>query len=104
MRYLAWFIKIVVFLILFAFAVKNTHRVVLYGLLDTSWQASLIVYLLLFFTLGAIAGVLTLLLPLTRLRRELQAARQQLAEATASEPAAAAIRRIEPAQPLDAVI
>lgn len=104
MRYLAWLVKIVVFLVLFAFAIKNTHPVLLHGLLATSWQAPLVVFLLLFFVLGAIAGVLTLLLPLTRLRRELQAARQQLAETTATEPVAAAMRRIEPAQPLDAVI
>ena len=48
MRYLVWLLRIVLFLILLGFAVKNDQPVVLRYFLGYEWQASLVVILLLF--------------------------------------------------------
>ncbi|WP_269532498.1 lipopolysaccharide assembly LapA domain-containing protein [Chitinimonas sp. BJYL2] len=100
MRYLIWLAKLAVFLILFAFALRNTGHVTLSGLQGAQWQAPLILWLLLFFVLGVIAGVVAMWLPYRRLDRELRHIRaQQPAAAAAAEPALP-----DAAQPLDAVI
>jgi uncharacterized integral membrane protein len=105
MRYLAWFVKIAIFLLLFAFTLKNTTPVPLYGLLDSHWEAPLIVYLLVFFVAGAVLGAFVMLPPLMRTRSELSDLRKQLKQA-ASVTSSAPISpdRVEPAQPLDAVV
>jgi putative membrane protein len=105
MRYLAWFVKIAVFLVLFAFTLKNTATVPLYGLLDSHWEAPLVVYLLVFFLAGALLGVLVMLPPLMRVRRELSALRKQVKQrAVVTTSAPLTPDRVEPAQPLDAVL
>jgi lipopolysaccharide assembly protein A len=73
-RYLGLALKLLVFLLVLGFALKNSHTVVFYSYLDYVWQAPLIVMLGLAFVLGTLTGVLALLPTLFRLRRE--AARQ----------------------------
>ena len=63
--------KLLVFLLVLGFALKNSHSVTFYSYLDYVWQAPLIVMLGLAFILGALIGVLALLPTLFRLRREL---------------------------------
>ncbi|MBL8506871.1 LapA family protein [Chitinimonas sp. JJ19] len=101
-RYLAWFIKIALFLFLFAFAIKNMAMVTLHGLLDMQWQAPLALVLFGAFVLGALAGVLAMLLQVARLKRELQQLKQHKESGVpaVTEPA----DRVEPSVPLDAVI
>ena len=70
-RYLALAAKLLVFLLVLGFALKNSHTVIFYSYLDYVWQAPLIVMLGLAFVLGALMGVLALLPALFRLRREL---------------------------------
>jgi uncharacterized integral membrane protein len=68
-RYLALAAKLLVFLLVLGFALKNSHTVIFYSYLDYVWQAPLIVMLGLAFVLGALLGVLALLPALFRLRR-----------------------------------
>ena len=70
-RYLWLAAKLLVFLLVLGFALKNSHSVTFYSYLGYVWQAPLIVMLGLAFVLGALAGVLALLPALFRLRREL---------------------------------
>jgi uncharacterized integral membrane protein len=70
-RYLGLATKLLVFLLVLGFALKNSHTVIFYSYLGHVWQAPLIVMLGLAFVLGALAGLLALLPTLFRLRREL---------------------------------
>ena len=69
-RYLGLLFKLLVFLLVLGFALKNSHTTIFYSYLDYVWQAPLIVMLGLAFFLGALTGVLALLPTLFRLRRE----------------------------------
>lgn len=70
LRYLGLLAKLLVFLLVLGFALKNSQSVVFYSYLGYVWQAPLIVMLGLAFGLGVLAGVLALLPTLFRLRRE----------------------------------
>lgn len=69
-RYLGLVFKLLVFLLVLGFALKNSHTTIFYSYLDYVWQAPLIVMLALAFVLGALTAVLALLPTLFRLRRE----------------------------------
>ncbi len=71
MRYLGLLAKLLVFLLVLGFALKNSQSVVFYSYLGYVWQAPLIVMLGLAFVLGVLTGVLALLPTLFRLRREI---------------------------------
>ena len=70
-HYLGLLAKLLVFLLVLGFALKNSHSVTFNSYLGYVWQAPLIVMLGLAFVLGALTGVLALLPTLFRLRREL---------------------------------
>lgn len=76
MRYLALVIKIVLFLVLFSFAVKNSEIVTLRYLMDWEWQAPLSLILLVTFALGLLAGLLAVSWQLLKYRRELASLRK----------------------------
>ena len=69
-RYLGLALKLLVFLLVLGFAMKNSHTVIFYSYLDYVWKAPLIIMLGLAFVLGALTGVLALLPTLFRMRRE----------------------------------
>ena len=71
MRAVFWSCRILIFLFLLAFAIKNTETVNVRFIFDTFWQAPLIIVLLAFFVGGAALGVLSLLGTVFGLRREL---------------------------------
>ena len=71
MRIVTWAIRLVVFLLLAAFAAKNVEPVSLRFYFDLVWTAPLIVVLLGFFAAGALLGVLALLGTVLRQRREI---------------------------------
>jgi lipopolysaccharide assembly protein A len=71
MRVLAWILRIVLFLALFLFALKNTDTVSLRLYFDQVWQAPLVLVLLVFFAAGAVLGVLATLATVFRQRREI---------------------------------
>lgn len=85
MRALIWSLRILVFLVLFAFAVKNTDPVAVRLFFGVVWQVPLIVALFVFFIAGVLAALLAVAGPVVRLRRNLAAARKQ-----AGQPAAPA--------------
>jgi len=96
MRVLAWIVRFVLFLALFLLALKNTDTVSLKLYFDQSWQAPLILLLLVFFAVGAAMGVLATLGTVFRQRREnarLQRELQNRKRESGAEP-----------QPLDGVI
>jgi uncharacterized integral membrane protein len=77
-RYLGLLAKLLLFVLILGFALKNSHTAVFHSYLGYVWQAPLIVMLGLAFLLGALLGVLAVLPTLVRLRREL--ARRPMAE------------------------
>ncbi len=89
MRYLTWSVRLVVFLFLLAFAVKNTDPVTLRFYFELAWQAPLIVLLLAFFAAGAVLGVGAALATLFRQRRENIELKRSLDELRARSVAAA---------------
>jgi putative membrane protein len=78
MRYLVWALRAALFVLLLGFAVKNDQPVVLKYFFGYEWQASLVVILLCFFTVGVLIGVLAMLSSMFRQRRELAALRREL--------------------------
>lgn len=78
MRVLAWALRIVLFLALFLFALKNTDTVSLRLYFDQVWQAPLILVLLVFFAAGAALGVTATLATVFRQRRDIAQLRREL--------------------------
>jgi lipopolysaccharide assembly protein A len=77
-RIVTWAIRLIVFVLLIAFAAKNVEPVTLRFYFDLAVQAPLVVLLLAFFAVGAFFGVLALLGTLLRQRRELVLLRKRL--------------------------
>ena len=71
MRIVTWTIRVLVFLLLVAFAAKNVEPVTLRFFFDLALQTPLVLALLAFFALGALFGVLALLGTVLRQRREI---------------------------------
>jgi uncharacterized integral membrane protein len=71
MRTLTWAIRLILFVLLLAFAAKNTDPVTLRFYFDLSWQMPLVALLLAFFAAGAVLGLAAALTTLLRQRREL---------------------------------
>ena len=78
MRIVTWAIRLVVFVLLIAFAAKNVEPVTLRFYFDLALQAPLVVLLLAFFALGAFFGVLALVGTLLRQRREISLLRKRI--------------------------
>ncbi len=70
MRALLWGFRLLVFMFLLAFALKNTDPVSVRFFFDAAWQAPLIIIVLAFFAGGAALGALSLLGTVFSLRRE----------------------------------
>ncbi|MCR4298686.1 MAG: LapA family protein [Gallionella sp.] len=71
MRYFDWALRIVLFIVLLGFAVKNDQPITLRYFFGYEWQSSLVVVLLLFFSAGAVVGVLAMLANVLQQRREI---------------------------------
>jgi putative membrane protein len=85
MRYLSWTLRILLFLLLFGFALKNTELVTVHFYLGSGWEAPLALVLLVIFGIGAAAGVFACLSYLYRQRREILQLRKE-ARAKAAVP------------------
>ena len=77
MRALAWTLRIMLFLALFMFALKNTDAVSLRLYFDQVWRAPLVLVLLVFFAAGAAMGVLATLATVFRQRRDIARLRRE---------------------------
>ena len=71
MRIVTWAVRLVVFLLLVAFAARNVEPVMLRFYFDLSLEAPLVAVLFAFFAAGALFGILALLGTVLRQRREL---------------------------------
>lgn len=78
MRYLWLVLKIVLFILLLAFAASNRHIVDLYLLKDIGWSLPMALALLIFFVVGVVLTLLAMLPSYFLVRRELAAARREL--------------------------
>ncbi|GAB4117602.1 MAG: hypothetical protein Fur0026_05970 [Sideroxydans sp.] len=81
MPYLTWLLRIVLFIALLGFALKNNDPVVLRYFFGYEWNTTLVVALFGFFALGAASGILAMLPAWLRLRVELRRARQAASKA-----------------------
>ena len=70
MRLIAWVIRVLVFVLLLVLALANTQSTTLNFLAGYSWQAPLILIGLAFFVVGLLAGLLSALPGVFRLRME----------------------------------
>jgi uncharacterized integral membrane protein len=85
-NYLLWLLRILVFAIVLAFALKNIDPVAVRFYLGSEWHAPLAIVLLIAFVLGAAAGVLASLGLVLRKRREIASLRKQVRALTPEEP------------------
>ena len=86
MQALVWIFRLVIVLLLVWFAVKNSQPVTLSGLPGYSWQASLLVVVLVAFIAGVLIGLLAWLPTVVRQRRELGRLRKRAAAGTQPPP------------------
>jgi putative membrane protein len=77
-RALTWAVRLLVFVLLLAFAAKNVQPVTLRFYFDVALQAPLVVMLLSAFALGALFGIAALIGTLLRQRRENSLLRKRL--------------------------
>ncbi len=71
MRFLTWAIRLALFVLLLAFAAKNTDPVTLRFYFDLAWQAPLVALLLAFFAAGVLVGLIAMLGTWLAQRREI---------------------------------
>ncbi|MDR2689532.1 MAG: LapA family protein [Azoarcus sp.] len=81
MRALIWFFRLVLFLLLFGFAVKNDHVVSLYFFFDSEWRLPLVFIIWIAFVVGALLGMTATVIPWFSLRREVSRLKKQLDQA-----------------------
>lgn len=78
MRYLNWLLRSLIFIAMLGFAVKNDQAVTLRYFFGYEWQTTLVVALLLFFTAGAILGLLAMFVTGLQQRREIARLKRDL--------------------------
>jgi uncharacterized integral membrane protein len=86
MAVVTWSLRVVIFLFLFAFSVKNLEPVTLRFLFDLSWDLPLIALVAGFFAVGALFGLLAVSGRLVGLRREVSRLQREIDRA-ADRPA-----------------
>lgn len=72
MQILIWIVRIILILLIVWFAARNAEPVVLYGYLDSSLKAPLVLILLAFFGGGLLLGLLAALMTIFQLKREVR--------------------------------
>ena len=82
MRYLSLFLKIVLFILLLGFAVKNSDVVTLHYFFGYEWQSSLALVILVTFAIGLMVGLLACSWRLLRSHRELRQLRRTISDQT----------------------
>lgn len=78
MRYLSWILRLLLFVLLLGFALKNSDPVSVRFYLGSQWDASLALVALVFFGIGAAAGVIACFAYIYRQRREILQLRKEL--------------------------
>lgn len=80
MRYISWLIQMFVFVILLGFALKNGQPVTLHYFFGYEWQSTLVIALLVFFTIGVVLGILATLGIWFRQRREISRLKREIGD------------------------
>jgi uncharacterized integral membrane protein len=70
-RYLSWLGRIILFLVLVGFALRNQNEITVRFYLGSEWHAPLILVILIFVIIGVVIGILGSLSYVLRQRREL---------------------------------
>ena len=78
MRYVLWLLRIILFLMLLGFAVKNSDPVTVSYYFGAEWRAPLVFVLLISLCAGAVLGILAALGQLFRQRREIAELKREL--------------------------
>ena len=78
MRYLSWILRLLLFVLLLGFALKNSDPVSVRFYLGSQWDASLALVALVFFGIGAAAGVIACFAYIYRQRHEILQLRKEL--------------------------
>ena len=89
MRIVTWTVRLAAFLVLLAFAAKNTDPVTLRFYFDLAWQLPLVALLLGFFAAGVLFGLAAILGMVFRQRREIGRLKRETAQRVAAQPPAA---------------
>ncbi|RAS12092.1 LapA family protein [Cupriavidus alkaliphilus] len=97
MKLFAWIVRIVVFVLLFVLALRNTAEASLQLFFNAVWHAPLILILFAAFALGAVAALASVAPGLMRQRMELARLRRAVADARASATAPSAAPSTSPA-------
>lgn len=90
MRYVLWAVRLVLFVAVLSFAVKNGDSVTVRYYLGAQWQAPLIFVLLVAFCVGAAFGVIACLGRMFRQRREISRLRSALSKRESASSGVAA--------------
>jgi putative membrane protein len=80
MRYISWLLQMLVFIVMLGFALKNGQPVTLHYFFGYEWQSSLVIALLLFFTVGVALGILATLSIWFRQRREIARLKREISD------------------------
>ncbi len=80
MRILMWILRLLLFFLLFGFAVKNDQLVTLNFFFGSEWQMPLVFVILAAFAAGAVLGVTATFASLLRYRREIGRLKKALAK------------------------
>lgn len=78
MRFLSWIFRILLFILLVGFALKNSDPISVRFYLGAHWEASLALVVLVFFGIGAAAGVAACFTYIYRLRGEILQLRKEV--------------------------
>jgi lipopolysaccharide assembly protein A len=87
-RIVTWAIRLIVFVLLIAFAAKNVEPVTLRFYFDLALQAPLVLLLFAFFAFGTLFGVLAVLGTILRQRREIGVLRKRMPREEPAPPPA----------------
>jgi len=85
MNYLLWILRFALFVLVLAFAVKNTDPVTVHYYFDGQWQSPLIFVLLVVFCAGIALGLAAALGPMFRQRREIAELKRRLRDPASRE-------------------
>jgi uncharacterized integral membrane protein len=77
MRYLIWFVRILLFMLLLGFTVRNIETVTVHYYFGYEWNAPLVLVILLCFALGVATGVGSCLGKIFRQKREISTYRKR---------------------------
>lgn len=78
MRYFNWIFRILLFIVLLGFALKNDQPVTLNYFFGYEWQSPLVVVLLITFAIGTVVGVLAMFMSLLRQNREIASLKRKM--------------------------